>query len=42
VQTSKDYFGSKYILEPVGDELFIHKAGFVSKTALEKYKAILV
>jgi len=42
IPLSKNAFGSKYLLEPVGTELFIHKAGFISKTLSGEYKATLV
>jgi len=42
IPLSKNAFGSKYLLEPVGDELFIHKAGFISKTVSGEYRAILI
>jgi len=42
IPLNKNAFGSKYILEPVGTELFIHKAGFISKTLSGEYRAVLV
>ena len=42
IPTTKDSFGSKYKLEPVGDEIFIHKNGFISKTKSGQYKVVLV
>ena len=41
IPISEDNFKAKYRLEPVGDEIFIHKAGFISKTKSGNYKAVL-